>query len=62
MRTKENRISDYVCIPCGVQYLSEKQKEEGGVSTFHEGKCGLCENKTHITHMRHYNYLNNKKE
>ena len=53
----EQRTSDYVCIDCGVPYLTEKQKKEGGVCTFHVGECGVCRETTSITHMRHYNYL-----
>lgn len=59
---RDNRTSDYVCVPCGIQFLSEKQKEEGGVSTFSNGECGLCNQVTMITHMRIYNYLHKKEE
>lgn len=56
--TKETRTSDYVCFSCGVNFLSEKQKKEGGVSTFSTSECGLCGKTTHTTHIRIYNYLN----
>ena len=51
------RTSDYVCVDCGVKFLTDKQKENGGVSTFHLGKCGLCGEEKSITHIRTYNYL-----
>lgn len=51
------RTSDYVCVDCGVKFLTKNQKEKGGVSTFHLGKCGLCGEEKSITHIRTYNYL-----
>lgn len=54
LATKRN--SDYVCIPCGIQYLSEKQREANRVVTFHENHCGICGEHTGVTHIRHYNY------
>lgn len=55
--TRETRTSDSVCVACGVNFLSEEQKKESSVTTFHKGECGLCEKNTLVTHMRHYNYL-----
>lgn len=61
MKKKNDRTSDYVCVDCGVPYLTEKQKKEGGhVATFHMGTCGICENHKSITHIRAYNYLNKR--
>jgi hypothetical protein len=60
MNTVENRKSDYVCVECGVPYLTDKQKEEGGCTTFHKGICGICEEEKSITHIRTYNYLQKK--
>jgi len=61
MNTVEERTSDYVCIDCGVPYLTEKQKDTentlGHCSTFHSGICGLCGEGRLITHIRAYNYL-----
>lgn len=62
MRKPEDRTSDYVCASCGVQFLSEEQKKQGGVSTFSISECGLCGEKTHTTHIRRYNYLNKKED
>lgn len=53
----DNRDSDYVCIDCGIQFLTEKQKERGGVHTFHKSKCGLCKEEKSVTNIRNYNYL-----
>lgn len=57
---REDIISDYVCFDCGVGYLTDKQKEEGGVSTFSKGECGVCKEITLVTHIRTYNYLQRK--
>lgn len=52
------RTSDYVCVDCGINYLTEKQKESGGqCHTFHLSECGLCQQIKPVTHMRAYNYL-----
>ncbi len=54
----DNRTSDYVCIDCGVPFLTEKQKSEGGHgTTFHKTVCGLCGKEGSVTHIRHYNRL-----
>lgn len=54
----ENRTSDYVCVECGVQYLSENQKKEEGIATtFSDSECGVCKKEKPTTHIRHYNYL-----
>lgn len=57
---KEERTSDYVCFPCGREYLTDAQKKKGHVVTAHNGICGLCGKETSITHMRAFNYLNKK--
>ncbi len=46
-----------ICAPCGVKYLSEKQKQSGGVTTFNKGECIDCGKQTHVTSIRYYNYL-----
>lgn len=53
------RTSDYVCQPCGVNFLTKAQMEDGvlRVSTFHDSECGLCKETTGVTHIRHWNYL-----
>ena len=56
-RIRNERTSDYVCQPCGVGYLSEKQLKDNSVSTYSVSECGLCHKKTSTTHMRHFNYL-----
>jgi len=55
----EARTSDYVCIDCGIQYLTEEQKNSGelSVATAHKADCGLCGTETTVVHIRHYNYL-----
>ena len=49
---------EVVCVDCGVTYLTEKQKEQFRVTTFHQGTCFLCEKEKPVTSIRHYNYLN----
>jgi len=58
--TKKNRKSDYVCVNCGVKYLTEEQKDKAMICTFYLGTCGLCNEQAAITHIRNYNYLNKK--
>lgn len=60
MTMKENRKSDYVCVKCGVKYLTEEQKDKTMICTFYLGTCGLCNEHVAITHIRNYNYLNKK--
>lgn len=54
-----NREFDYVCQPCGVNFLTKAQLENGDmrISTFHDSVCGLCKKETSVTHIRHFNYL-----
>ena len=60
---REDRTSDYVCTPCGLQFLSEKQKaQEGGVHTAHLAKCGVCGKEDTVLHIRVYNWLFKPKE
>jgi len=42
---------DYICIDCGLEHGDSSE----GVSTFHENVCGICGEKTSVTHRRHYN-------
>lgn len=54
----DNRKSDLVCVECGVQFITDRQRQVGGsVSTFRKAVCCLCGTNTHVTHYRHYNYL-----
>jgi hypothetical protein len=53
----DNRITDNVCIDCGKQFLTERQKKYLIAVTFHEGVCGLCEATKSVTSHRNYNYL-----
>lgn len=54
----DDRKSDYVCIDCGVQFLTDEQKKAGGYpTTFHQGECCLCEKDKSITNIRRYNWL-----
>lgn len=46
------------CVPCGVKYLTEKQKQQSGVATSNIGICCLCGNKTNVISISYYNYLN----
>jgi hypothetical protein len=46
------------CVDCGVPYLTDKQKREGNVTTFHNGQCCVCGEEKQVTSARHYNYLN----
>lgn len=57
MTMEKDRKSDYVCVKCGVKYLTEKQKKQNNVCTFFLGTCALCNEKAAITHVRNYNYL-----
>jgi hypothetical protein len=46
-----------VCIPRGVPFLSDSQKNEGGLVTTRNGICCVCEKETNVTCTGHYNYL-----
>lgn len=59
---KKDRKSDYVCVNCGVSFLTEEQKKKARICTFFIDKCGLCDKKESVTHIRNYNYLNKKDE
>lgn len=56
---KRKNISDvsYVCVDCGVKYLTEEQKKNSYATTFNIGKCCECAEETLVTNIRHYNYL-----
>jgi hypothetical protein len=52
---------DDICFACGQQFLTPYQlfkrvREEMG-TTAHEGRCGLCQRTTGVTHVRSFNYL-----
>jgi hypothetical protein len=49
-----------ICSDCGIKYLTEEQKKEEKVVTFHFGICDECSNKAAVTSVRNYNYC--KKE
>jgi DNA-directed RNA polymerase subunit RPC12/RpoP len=51
------RKSDYVCIPCGRQFLREAQLSQSRVVTCHEAPCGLCGRVATVAHIRSYNHL-----
>ena len=54
--------TDYVCVPCGVYFLTEEQlAAEGGAHTAHMAKCGACGTEAAVLHIRHYNWLNHPK-
>lgn len=54
----KNRTSDYVCVECGQQFLTEKQRANPRICTFHQSTCCLCGEEKGVTNIRHYNYLN----
>jgi transcription initiation factor IIE alpha subunit len=60
MTKKKTRKSDYVCSKCGVDYLTQEQKDKARICTFFLGTCGLCNEHAAITHIRNYNYLHKK--
>ena len=60
MTKKKTRKSDYVCSKCGVDYLTQEQKDKARICTFFLGTCGLCNEHAAITHIRNYNYLHTK--
>lgn len=50
------RTSDYVCGPCGRQFLRVEQLNEPRIVTAHQGTCGLCGRQASVTHIRIYNW------
>jgi hypothetical protein len=59
---QEFKMTDqHVCVPCGIQFLTEEQKREGGVHTAVRGICCLCGSLTTVLPTRHYNYLTKPK-
>lgn len=64
METPETRTSDYVCVDCGQQYLTRKQRIEANIdiSLFSKDKCGLCGDKKPVTNIRAYNHLQKPKQ
>ena len=60
---REKRESDWVCVPCGVKFLSKKQLEsEGGAHTAHIGECCVCGKEDSVLHIRNYNWLHKPKD
>ena len=55
---RENRTSDYCCVDCGVKFI-KKDKMNITIATFHKSICGVCGKEKSVTHIRHYNYLQN---
>jgi len=51
--------NNYVCHPCGLPYLTPDQREWNRISTWQEGTCSVCGERTSVTHKRAYNYLEN---
>ncbi len=52
-----------VCFDCGVKYLTEKQKQQGGNAvTFHQGICCQCGMEKSVTSVRHYNNLKSQEQ
>lgn len=51
-----NNNPSYICIPCGSQFLTNKQKKHPKMTTMHKAKCDLCGNETGVTHVRHFNW------
>lgn len=43
-----------VCIPCGKKYGAKSDK--GGVSTFHNGTCDICDREAAVTEFRDFGY------
>lgn len=62
MKDREERTSDYVCVKCGVEYLTKQQKKENSVATFSLGICGMCGEQAATTHIRNYNYLHKRND
>lgn len=56
------RTSDYVCVDCGVPFLTKRQRKKAIITAFHKGECGLCNEEKAITHIRAYNYLRKTKK
>jgi len=53
-------IMAYICIECGVKYLSEEQKKRSNIATFHDGECVECKSFKSVTDERLYNWRNKK--
>ena len=63
MKTPETRTSDYVCVDCGQQYLTRKQRIEGSLNViFSRAECGLCGDVKSVTSIGHYNHLQKPEE
>ena len=45
--------SDYICHDCGTKYGEPRN----GVSTVHQGTCGICGKETGVSHQRNYNWF-----
>lgn len=53
----DNRISDYVCWDCGLQFITDEQKKREEVVTAHKSICGLCNQHKLVTSIRNWNWL-----
>lgn len=49
--------NNYICAECGLAFLSDVQKSENRISTYHIGECTICKEIKNVTHIRIYNYL-----
>lgn len=58
---KRLETNEYCCFDCSVNYLTEEQKEEHRVNTFHIGVCTICSEEKAVTHIRNYNWLQEPK-
>ncbi len=51
---KEKPYPSWACVPCGRKHGSSKVKS---VSTFHFGKCDVCEKNTFVTEPRDFGHF-----
>lgn len=55
---RDKRDSDYVCVPCGIKFLTAEQlAKEGGAHTAHTSRCTVCGEEDMVLHIRIYNWL-----
>ncbi len=48
---------EYVCFKCGNKYGKQPMKD-GHICSCHESKCDICDEKTVVTNIRDFGYLN----
>lgn len=53
-------MTNQICIPCGVKYLTEEELKRCRVVTCFNGKCRDCGEVKLVTSIRHYNYCEKK--